>query len=95
MVAPMAYADDGIGYLDALGQDLTARLPAGNAIGVGRGVCDNMRNGMSPASQVTALVRSNGITSDDAGSIIGAAALYLCPDQLHRLDSIATWDGRA
>jgi hypothetical protein len=87
---PRAHADPGndfVAAIDRYGIDLSALMGKSmsrqDAIGLGQGICGYLTHGASP------MVVANGlhkmmpkITDEQAGSLVSAAQVTLCPDTL-------------
>jgi Protein of unknown function (DUF732) len=84
-VAPVAHADEG-GYINLLSQSGTDVSNRAAIINTGMTACDALRTGSSYLDVAKAVTSAN-YTARDAGRIIYAAAMQLCPDQLSNVNA--------
>jgi hypothetical protein len=86
--APLAYADPGddfLGYLNMYGIDLSAMMGhtinAHDAIELGQDICNELHGGKSAGGVTNELYRMMPrITDKQAGNLVSAAQLTICPD---------------
>ena len=87
--APTAHADDVQSYLETLRErGIYAKSGDGMLVAAGQMVCNAIEGGMTPyqaAKRVYAATNSS-ITAGDAGYIVGAAVVGLCPEYLWLMD---------
>ena len=87
--APTAHADDVQSYLETLRErGIYAKSGDGMLVAAGQMVCNAIEGGMTPyqaAKRVYAATNSS-ITAGDAGYIVGAAVVGLCPEYLPLMD---------
>lgn len=81
-LAAPALADES-GYIARLEKAQVSHMSSGDAIRWGYTACDSLRNGSSVPSTITMLENAGGFGTRHAGTILGAAASELCPEQYH------------
>lgn len=79
-LAAPAVADQS-GYLERLDKAQVSHMSPGDALQWGYAACDSLRDGAPVPSTISMLKNAGGFSGRHAGTITGAAASELCPEQ--------------
>lgn len=79
-LAAPALADES-GYVGRLENANGSHMSPQDALRWGNAACDSLRNGTPVPSTISMLENAGGFTTRQAGTVVGAAASELCPDQ--------------
>ncbi|GFG76509.1 DUF732 domain-containing protein [Mycobacterium botniense] len=79
LAAPAAASESG--YLARLDKAQVSHMSPEDALHWGYAACDSLRNGTPVRSTIDMLKNAGGFSGRHAGTVVGAAASELCPDQ--------------
>lgn len=79
-LAAPAVADES-GYVARLEKTQVSHMSPRDALHWGYAVCDSLRNGTPVPSTISVLKNAAGFSARHAGTVVGAAASELCPEQ--------------